>query len=797
MAKISIRLLGLWWGMLCIALMAGAATAAGNQGELILTVTASCTTSMSSMEQEKDDGGYYSITSKDSFSLTFSARYRFDATTFERISCETSISGGGSGGTTSITHVNKATREVDQPQQPHHTVESDIWQVTVDDMNPKRTNLDFISLDLTDGTYSIPTNILSFFPEGDELKGQHTISSKDNWGDGITNVAEGPSPASGLCAGLLGMAQVEAEMKKIFTGKFTPKSKHFSTSKQFSYTLPILNDAPPENSKRIESQSGQVTLNYTLSYNEPRPNLEAVVIPANYDTWLPIADEDEDTPGKAPLAIMVELRDKDHPERPVTVRTAKFRFELLDTSKMPGICLNEPSLDQAKPNYDLQIRKEFNTELAKVDGDGQWAETEDKLQDAGLVLSPMDYGAYAKLRVTATLDNGEVLLAHLDKKPKVVDIPIPCDENNNRVADAWEKSKNITKRLAPEWDGAEEPKGQNKSGDGISLYEKYRGFMFHDEHERLNPHKKHLFIYDPDGIVQQMESEPKVASMRFSKVSELLLRYVDESHWTGEGSSAEGKRIVNFNHGDWGNAVEQTALHVTLDNNYVNPEPPNWRNTLSNFNITTDGTPSFEGMAFPDVVKGFGSPKYTYQIIISSSMMRFNLKWHARWHMENRPEYVKAKKDLDDWPNVSHYTGNEPPSDGKMSYKDWLAEYNRLGERKYELEKKLDQWVDEYMAEHPKEVQEYMLKRKAMVVSHELGHGVGIQHHEPVDEGNTDCSIRYPSPPYKYGCTLDSNDPLDLKIETPWPDLFCHDANSTAGGKGCWIQMMVTDGEGE
>ena len=64
-------------------------------------------------------------------------------------------------------------------------------------------------------------------------------------------------------------------------------------------------------------------------------------------------------------------------------------------------------------------------------------------------------------------------------------------KNNDRVADGWEKEKNVYgKNLPADWDGAEEPKGQKAAGDGISLYEKYRGFEFEGIPRAAGPEPK-------------------------------------------------------------------------------------------------------------------------------------------------------------------------------------------------------------------------------------------------------------------------------------------------------------------
>ena len=87
-------------------------------------------------------------------------------------------------------------------------------------------------------------------------------------------------------------------------------------------------------------------------------------------------------------------------------------------------------------------------------------------------------------------------------------VPLPQDEDDNYIADQWQREQHLSS-----CDGLEDedykPEGATK-GDGLSLYEEYRGFMIMSKHERLNPRKKDLFIYDPDQLVENSFFEKAV-----------------------------------------------------------------------------------------------------------------------------------------------------------------------------------------------------------------------------------------------------------------------------------------------
>ena len=103
--------------------------------------------------------------------------------------------------------------------------------------------------------------------------------------------------------------------------------------------------------------TGRWEVHYTLGY-APETELEAVIVPPeNYESWLPTGDKDEETPSKAPLFVTAKLRLKDKPEKEPSEK-AKFKFELIETSKEPGLCLNAPQKDKAKKSVNIENQAE-------------------------------------------------------------------------------------------------------------------------------------------------------------------------------------------------------------------------------------------------------------------------------------------------------------------------------------------------------------------------------------------------------------------------------------------------------
>jgi hypothetical protein len=579
----------------------------------------------------------------------------------------------------------------------------------------------------------IPPNPLPLYPEvmcGGTVEGPLSGSSP----------YETLGLADGYRSSVMNQALDDPGFVKQFEGTAPDNKSGFQVSRQAQFSA-----SGTEEDRDLPgislSWTGHWDVHYTLSY-APETELEAVIIPPdNYESWLPTGDKDEDTPSLAPLAAKAELRLKNKPGKKPS-ETAKFKFALIETSKEPGLCLNAPKKDKAKKSFDLKFRQKDNPEL-EISDDGQTATSKEFVDTDVAVVRSYDWGAYAKLKVTAILDNGKEMAAHLEGKPQQEEMVIPLDENDNRVADGWEKEKNVYgKNLPADWDGAEEPKGQKAPGDGISLYEKYRGFEFEGIHERLDPNHKYLFVHDPDEILSLVAQDERVQAMNFKAVSKLRLRFIDEDHWTGPGSSREKKRIVNFNTG-WkgGHAVDQHALDVKLESEGAGVFPQGYLDSFNRLKISLKGeAPVTDGFAFPDGYQGFGAPRRTYQIVIFLALIRKNIVGLSAYNLRSR---------------------------GVFSSDQDEESYN---------------FVEDYIRTHPGEYREVLVRQITLVLSHEMSHGVGVEHHEEFfSRPPEDCVM---SGSYFFG-KGGLADPLMLNTFNVIPDKLCL--------KYCWPSVIVSD----
>jgi len=497
--------------------------------------------------------------------------------------------------------------------------------------------------------------------------------------------------------------------------------------------------------------------NYSLTLSRPS-DIEAVIIPfSGYEDWIPEGGKDEDTEGGFPIVVDVKLRLKSKPDKEISEK-AKFKFELIDTSKEPGLCLNVPKKDKAKRSYDLKFKQENNSDL-DISNEGQIAKSKDYQKSETAVVSSYDWGAYGKLRVTATLARGKKVVAHVEGKPQKTEMVIPFDENDNRVADEWEKQEGVfDKKLPANWDGAEEPKGQKAPGDGISLYEKYRGFEFEEIHERLDPNHKYLFVHDPDEVVRRVAQDSKVKAMSFESVSKLRLRYVDDDHWTGLGSSGQNKRIINFN-SEWkaGHAEDQHALSVIVVGEYIpGASPIGWGEGFEpGGESPTSYSEEKESMRFPDMVGGFGSPRRTYQIMIFPSVIQ--RKWIDM---------------------ILTFASPLMPVLAKIAKDGTFGQIEKIM-------KEINKWIAECKRTHPQENEEALTRWTALFLSRELAHGVGVESHDPPDSGNNACVIGEGFPYAVIPSSFEALREDMFLLKVPWPNEICADR--------CRSQVIVSD----
>ncbi len=283
---------------------------------------------------------------------------------------------------------------------------------------------------------------------------------------------------------------------------------------------------------------------WTLRYGHPP--VDAVIKPqADYKTWLPEASTTQGEAAKF-LTFSVDLKDKKTGDTPKEI-TASFDVKLLGTSKEPGSCMNSPWTD-TEP--DLKLRKDDNPDLSDVAPDGQSGSTKDKLTSINVYVSCFDGGAYGQLQVIAHLSDGTDVTAYLEGSGEQ-QVSIPYDEDGDHIADAWQKDKGVVGK-APDSDDNDEglsPGNPNK-GDGLTLWEEYRGFLEDGKWDHADPKKLNFFICDTAG------GEVTAGISWFENISKLKVH----SHLTPEELGTS--RIINRNHAEGPHKTDQHGVLI-------------------------------------------------------------------------------------------------------------------------------------------------------------------------------------------------------------------------------------------
>lgn len=504
--------------------------------------------------------------------------------------------------------------------------------------------------------------------------------------------------------------------------------------------------------------SAEITASYSV--RRQSEELEAVIIPPkDYAGWVPSAGPDANTPGTNPVVVMAELRVRGTKATP-PFRKATFRFELVNGSREPGLCLNDPPKSEAKSDFDLQFGASKGIQPTH---EKQRYETEDPTTSSSAVILCHDYGAHARLKVTAITDMGEEIAAVREDQPAQQWLDLPEDQNENGIADSWERGQG-TWGIAekPEWDESDDPKDQDGKGDGISLYEKYRGFRFDRTHERLEAKKKHVFVYDPDGVLHLNLG----SVMSFERASNLRVRFVEDRTWTGSGTAGSKRRIVNFNTSGYGHATDQHAIHVRMVYNKSPVAPQDYQDMwTAKYGHPDNFNPSeFYGVAYSDVtgVANMESPGGVLVIELYPWGTERISRNFVRYHTFGLPQFA----------NNSGIVG---------------AERQKMLEEGYAL-------AEEHIRTHGQDWEEQNLTYLMAGLSHEMGHGVSVDDLVPPNtDGPRFCFMRYINRDFP----RNTEDRMELtarwRSAVDGPREFCHDPTGTIPGKGCYEQIHVTD----
>jgi len=287
--------------------------------------------------------------------------------------------------------------------------------------------------------------------------------------------------------------------------------------------------------KYAHPKRGIVTLSWSLTREAPDPS-EVTVEVARYENWLPQGNIDAPKePGINPLAITATVHKKGARK---TLRQAYLKISLPYVSKNKGICGNWPK--NAGEDEGLRFReKDFPKSGGLVYKDRTHLETDIPVQEVMFKVHSYDYGAWGTLRITARDEAGRDLKVKMRGKD-TPDLDIPQDDDANRIADFWKPEDTKGK---PKDSDDESIVGQDAKGDGITLYDEYRGFVVQNaagarEFVRLGPKTKEMFIIDKDSAFPDAKWEKVTGGFKTYRLDDSL---------TEPGADASAGAKVNFN----------------------------------------------------------------------------------------------------------------------------------------------------------------------------------------------------------------------------------------------------------
>ncbi|MCC7384668.1 MAG: hypothetical protein IT384_22660 [Deltaproteobacteria bacterium] len=259
--------------------------------------------------------------------------------------------------------------------------------------------------------------------------------------------------------------------------------------------------------------------------------------------WRPTATADE----KAGRPLEVTARLVTASGKTPTARVTRFTWKLTDTSREPGVAMNQPP-NASDTRFDLRFQVAPG-ELGTLLDEEQTLEryTPPALSDTARI-APYDWGGWSKLEVTAVLDDGRMITGKA-KSDQSDGLRIPKRASNSFIAEIWKKQTMASG--ADDSDAETRPRGDGTPGDGLSLYQEYRGFYVNGSHISGTVDTKELFV------VALPEAMPGIAL--FELGTELKVHAELKESELGNG------RVINGNKRDGPGSTVQHAVVMKKD----------------------------------------------------------------------------------------------------------------------------------------------------------------------------------------------------------------------------------------
>lgn len=284
-----------------------------------------------------------------------------------------------------------------------------------------------------------------------------------------------------------------------------------------------------------------LTVRWTLEPWDVEPLRDPQMDVAEH-AWLP-------EPGKS-CAVTIKWKGTAH----------EVRATLSGISHEPGTCLNSASTDTGP---DLYLRNDGGWKVVR---EGQ-APNEQYVailsrpagSSATLPVFSDDYGGWARLAISVEIE-GAVKSAQAPTGRS--SMMVPWDANENHVPDRWEEDHGVAD-LPASTDDDPTPTGNGYAGDGLTIYEEYRGFMEDGQHLRCDPRVKDVFFSDQTATASTAAGATNACAKdglaRFEQVTKLRVH--------GKLTAAElgPTRVINRNHNEGAHVVDQHGVPIIVN----------------------------------------------------------------------------------------------------------------------------------------------------------------------------------------------------------------------------------------
>ncbi|MEW5975607.1 MAG: hypothetical protein AB1898_07355 [Acidobacteriota bacterium] len=231
-------------------------------------------------------------------------------------------------------------------------------------------------------------------------------------------------------------------------------------------------------------------------------------------------------------------------------KVLKVVFRLSEVSKYPGWCMNyppvstpdQPDLDFVPPTTHADWTLDRNSQTLTIVGQTAQA-------GRGKVrLQALDGAAIGVLTAEAELEGrARPVAAEIQGNQSSGRLLIPDRDEGMDIARGW-KAK-FARNMGDNADEDDQPEGDGQKGDGLTVWEEYRGFFVGGKWKDCDPRKKDLFIENTIGPDAQGGID------LFGKVTEIVLH--DKLIPNEE---RRGDRVINFNKRDDRHQTDQHCL---------------------------------------------------------------------------------------------------------------------------------------------------------------------------------------------------------------------------------------------